>query len=100
MKRTLIITGAILALASPALAQDKTTLDYVTTKGAVLTMQGEDLLFDAAHGNQTSIPFGSGGTLKVIAAGGELGISNGSLTVTEGAWDEASSHAALPVALR
>ena len=44
MKKLLIATTA-LALAAPAFAQDKTTLDYVTTKGTVVkaNMQGTDI---------------------------------------------------------
>lgn len=40
MKRTLIIAGAILALAAPALAQQPTTLQEVTTKGIVMEAGG------------------------------------------------------------
>jgi fibronectin-binding autotransporter adhesin len=54
------------------------------TKGAVLDA---NLVFDAAHGNQISFAFGSGGTLALQVAGGNLGAGykqNGSLTVSEG----------------
>jgi hypothetical protein len=45
MKRTLIIAGAVLALAAPAVAQQMSTLQYVTTKGTVIKadMQGTAL---------------------------------------------------------
>jgi T5SS/PEP-CTERM-associated repeat protein len=46
-----------------------------------------DLLFDATQGSQTAIGFGTGGTLNVTAAGGDLGAgfkSLGSLTVADG----------------
>lgn len=45
MKRTLIIAGACIALAAPALAQEMSTLQYVTTKGTVVkaNMQGTAL---------------------------------------------------------
>jgi hypothetical protein len=36
MKKLLIITGALLALAAPAFAQEPTTLQNVTTKGTVI----------------------------------------------------------------
>ena len=44
-KRTLVLAGAILALAAPAFAQDATTLQHVTTKGTVIKadMQGQAL---------------------------------------------------------
>lgn len=45
MKRTLILAGALIALAAPAVAQDATTLQNVTTKGTVIKadMQGQAL---------------------------------------------------------
>jgi hypothetical protein len=45
MKRILIITGVVLALAAPAIAQQMSTLQYVTTKGTVIKadMQGTAL---------------------------------------------------------
>lgn len=43
MKKTLIIAGAVLALAAPAFAQDKTTLEYVTTKGTVIKAQAQGM---------------------------------------------------------
>lgn len=45
MKRILFVAGAALALAGPALAQEMSTLQYVTTKGTVIkaNMQGTDL---------------------------------------------------------
>lgn len=44
MKKLMMATAA-LALVAPAFAQDKSTLDYVTTKGTVIkaNMQGTDL---------------------------------------------------------
>jgi len=54
------------------------------TQGALLDA---DLVFDATHGNQASVTFGTGGTLNVQAAGGELGVGykkNGSLGVSDG----------------
>ncbi len=54
------------------------------TKGAVLDA---DLRFDAAHGTQQTLLFGTGGTLKVNVAAGDLGVGykgNGSLNVAEG----------------
>jgi hypothetical protein len=66
MKRTLIIAGAILALAAPALAQDKTTLDYVTTKGAVLKaeVQGQAL--------ELPMTYKADGTYTTSAMGQEI----------------------------
>ena len=61
------------------------------TQGAVVDA---DLFFDAAHGTQATVPFGSGGTLRVNAAGGDLGVGykgNGSLTVSEGVTISAST---------
>ncbi len=45
MKKAILFATAAVALATPALAQDKTTLEYVTTKGTVVhaNMQGQDL---------------------------------------------------------
>jgi T5SS/PEP-CTERM-associated repeat protein len=54
------------------------------TQGAILDA---NLRFDSAHGTQTSVEFGSGGTLKVNANGGKLGVGykgTGSLTVSDG----------------
>lgn len=54
------------------------------TKGAVVDA---DLIFDAAHGNQTSFSFGNGGSMSVTAATGNLGVGyrqSGNLTVSEG----------------
>ena len=54
------------------------------TQGAVVDA---NLNFDAAHGTQAQTTFGSGGTLKVTAAGGDLGVGykgSGSLTVADG----------------
>ena len=45
MKKAMIIAVAAIALAAPSFAQDKTTLDYVTSKGTVVqaNMQGQEL---------------------------------------------------------
>jgi hypothetical protein len=45
MKRTIILASAILALGAPAMAQEPTTLQHVTTKGTVIKadMQGQAL---------------------------------------------------------
>lgn len=45
MKNAMIIAAAAVALAAPAFAQDKSTLEYVTTKGTVIhaNMQGQEL---------------------------------------------------------
>ena len=45
MKTAITLAAVALALAAPAFAQDKTTLDYVTTKGTVVhaNMQGQEL---------------------------------------------------------
>lgn len=45
MTRTLIIAGAMLAVGAPALAQEPTTLQHVTTKGTLVKadMQGTPL---------------------------------------------------------
>jgi hypothetical protein len=45
MTRKLILAGAMLAFAAPALAQEPTTLQHVTTKGTVVkaNMQGTEL---------------------------------------------------------
>jgi T5SS/PEP-CTERM-associated repeat protein len=54
------------------------------TKGAVLDA---DLMFDATHGTQQDLPFGSGGTLTVNWNSGTLGVGykqEGSLTVSDG----------------
>jgi len=56
----------------------------ITARGAVLDA---DLRFDGVHGAQAIMEFGSGGTLTVIAAGGDLGAGyngNGTLTVAQG----------------
>ena len=54
------------------------------TKGAVLDA---DLRFDAAHPTETTVPFGSGGTLTVNGSEDDLGAGycgNGTLTVAQG----------------
>ena len=45
IKKAILVAAAALALAAPALAQDKTTLEYVTSKGTVIhaNMQGQEL---------------------------------------------------------
>jgi len=45
MRTAITLAAAALALAAPAFAQDKTTLEYVTTKGTVVhaNMQGQEL---------------------------------------------------------
>ncbi len=45
MKNAMILAAAAVVLAAPAFAQDKTTLEYVTTKGTVVhaNMQGQEL---------------------------------------------------------
>lgn len=44
-KQVILVAAAALALAAPAFAQDKSTLEYVTTKGTVVhaNMQGQEL---------------------------------------------------------
>jgi fibronectin-binding autotransporter adhesin len=66
--------------------------------GTITATQGgivdADLVFDAAHGNQATASFGSGGTLTVQAAGGILGVGyrqNGSLIVADGVYISSSS---------
>ena len=54
------------------------------TRGVVLDA---DLRFDATHGTQQTLAFGSGGKLTFNIAGGPLGVGyqqNGTLTVAEG----------------
>lgn len=73
MKRMLILAGAALALATPAMAQDKTTLDYVTTKGTTIhaSIQGMDVDLAMAYkadGTYTASVMGmelGGGTWKI-----------------------------------
>lgn len=45
MNRVILLAAGALALAAPAFAQDKSTLEYVTTKGTVIhaNMQGQEL---------------------------------------------------------
>lgn len=71
MKRFLAATLA-LGLAAPALAQEPTTLDYVTTKGTVLkgSMQGMDLTLPMtykADGTYSTTVMGQtgGGTWRI-----------------------------------
>lgn len=66
MKRTLIIAGACFALAAPALAQDMTTLQYVTTKGSVIKadMQGTAL--------ELPMKYNADGTYSTNAMGQEV----------------------------
>jgi len=61
------------------------------TEGAVLDA---DLRFDAAHGTQQTLPFGTGGRLTVSVAGGNLGVGykeSGTLIVAEGVTVASSS---------
>jgi T5SS/PEP-CTERM-associated repeat protein len=58
------------------------------TAGAILDA---DLVFNASGGTQCTVPFGSGGTLVVNAAGGDLGVRTGSLTVADGVTIEAAN---------
>ena len=66
MKRTLMIAGACVALAAPALAQEMTTLQYVTTKGTVVkaNMQGTAL--------ELPMKYAADGTYTTNAMGQEL----------------------------
>ena len=66
MKRTIIIAGAILALGAPALAQEPTTLQHVTTKGTVIKadMQGTPL--------ELPMKYNADGTYTTNAMGQEL----------------------------
>jgi T5SS/PEP-CTERM-associated repeat protein len=74
-----VITGSLYA-----------SLDDLLGNGSIIATGGvvdADLLFDAAHGNQAVLSFGSGGTLKVNAVDGVLGAGykeRGSMTVREG----------------
>ena len=55
-----------------------------SSKGAVLDT---DLCFNASGGSQTSVAFGSGGTLTVNVAGGNLGVGykeTGTMSIAEG----------------
>src|SRR5262245_12507959 len=66
MKRTFILAGAALLLAAPAMAQDKTTLQYVTTKGTVVRadVQGMPL--------ELPMTYSADGTYKTSAMGQEI----------------------------
>ena len=66
MKRTLMIAGACVALAAPALAQEMTTLQYVTTKGTVVkaNMQGQAL--------ELPMKYAADGTYTTNAMGQEM----------------------------
>jgi hypothetical protein len=66
MKRTLTIAGAILALAAPAIAQEQTTLQYVTTKGTVIKadVQGQAL--------ELPMKYNADGTYQTNAMGTEI----------------------------
>lgn len=66
MKRTLILAGAIIALAAPAFAQDATTLQNVTTKGTVIKadMQGTAL--------ELPMTYSADGNYKTNAMGQEV----------------------------
>lgn len=41
--RTLLVLGSLALIAAPALAQEPTTLQHVTTKGVILSVQGTDI---------------------------------------------------------
>lgn len=43
MRKVLILGGATAALATPAMAEDKTTIDYVLEKGIVMQAMGMDI---------------------------------------------------------
>ncbi|MAK60000.1 MAG: hypothetical protein CMK09_03380 [Ponticaulis sp.] len=43
MRKFLILSAATAALATPALAEDKDTIDHVIEKGIVLSVQGMDI---------------------------------------------------------
>jgi T5SS/PEP-CTERM-associated repeat protein len=67
------------------------SLDNLFGDGAITVTEGgvvdADLRFDATHGTQQTLAFGSGGTLTFHVAGGPLGVGyqqNGTLTVAEG----------------
>lgn len=67
------------------------SLDHLHGDGSIAAAAGAvldaDLQFDAAHGTQVHFEFGSGGSLAVTAAGGDLGAGykgQGSLTVADG----------------
>ncbi|HEY7800926.1 MAG TPA: hypothetical protein VIA80_19315 [Hyphomonadaceae bacterium] len=66
MKRILTIAGAILALGAPAIAQEQSTLQYVTTKGTVIKadMQGTAL--------ELPMKYNADGTYTTNAMGQEL----------------------------
>ena len=67
------------------------SFDNLFGDGAITVTEGgildADLRFDATHGTQQTLAFGSGGTLTFNIAGGPLGVGyqqNGTLTVAEG----------------
>lgn len=62
-----ILAAAAVLLASPAFAQDKTTLDYVTTKGTVVQadMQGQAMAL--------AMTYKADGTYTATVDGQELG---------------------------
>ncbi len=66
MKRTLIIAGAMLVLGAPALAQEPTTLQHVTTKGTVIKadMQGQAL--------ELPMKYNADGTYETNAMGQDI----------------------------
>ena len=66
MKRTLTIAGACIALATPAFAQEMTTLQYVTTKGTVVKadLQGQAL--------ELPMTYSADGTYSTNAMGQEI----------------------------
>jgi len=75
-----VVTAELLASLSDLYGNGTIT----ATHGAVLDA---DLVFDGTHGNQTSVSFGSGGTLTVHTGGWILGAGykqSGSLNVSDG----------------
>jgi T5SS/PEP-CTERM-associated repeat protein/autotransporter-associated beta strand protein len=76
-----VIVGGTLYASSDSLLGNGT----ISAKGGVVDA---DLIFDAAHGSQTTSIFGSGGTLTIIqSAKNPLGVgykSNGTISITEG----------------
>ena len=66
MKTAITLAAVALALAAPAFAQDKSTLDYVTTKGTVIkaNAQGTDL--------ELPMSYKADGTYTTSAMGQEI----------------------------
>lgn len=65
--KKLLLAAAAVALAAPAFAQDKSTLEYVTTKGAVVKadMQGQAM--------ELAMNYKADGTYTATVQGQELG---------------------------